>query len=333
VGNEGRAEKAAVVLLNMGGPDSLDAVRPFLHNLFSDPEILRFPLSGLLQRPLAWWIASRRSRKAVENYRAIGGKSPLLEITRAQAAALEQELGADQYTVHVAMRYWRPRAREAAAAVRASGARHLVALPLYPHYCRATTGSSLGDLEEALRAEGLGEFPRAVIRSWHDFTPYIDALVEAIGEALSPRPGATVLFSAHSLPVRIIEEGDPYLEQVQGTVGAVMKRLPGVPHHLAFQSRTGPVRWLEPAVDRVLEELAGQGIKDLVVIPVSFVSDHIETLHEIDVTYQELAGRLGISGFVRAPSLNTRPAFVRALAELVRSQGSGSRSNATLKRV
>ncbi|MHB8765212.1 MAG: ferrochelatase [Deferrisomatales bacterium] len=311
-------EKTAVVLLNMGGPDSLEAVRPFLENLFSDPEILRFPLAGLVRRPLARWIASRRSRRVVEHYRAIGGKSPLRQITEAQARALAEELG-DGYSVHVAMRYWHPRAREAARAAREAGARRLVVLPLYPHYCRATTGSSLADLEQALAAEGLGGLPRRTVRSWPEFGPYADALAEAVREALGALPGATVLYSAHGVPVKLIDEGDPYLDQVQATVAAVTARLPGVPHPLAFQSRAAPVRWLEPSVEEALRALAAEGARPLVVVPVSFVSDHIETLHEIDVEYRELAEQLGIAGFARSPSLNTRPAFIRALAELVRS--------------
>jgi ferrochelatase len=318
----GRADtRTAVVLLNMGGPDSLEAIRPFLENLFSDPEILRFPLANVVRRPLAWWIASRRSRRVVDNYRAIGGKSPLTELTCAQAVALKRELGGSEYSVHVAMRYWHPFAREAARAVRERGANQLVVLPLYPHYCRATTGSSLADLEQALEAEGLEALPRAVIRSWHDFPPYIEALTEAVREGLEAQPDSTVLFSAHGLPVKIIEEGDPYLEQVRGTVDAVMAHLPGTRHRLAFQSRAGPVRWLEPSVSQMLATLAQEGAKELLVVPVSFVSDHIETLHEIDIEYGELARSLGIQGFARAPSLNTRPAFIRALAELVRSQG------------
>lgn len=311
----GQVAKIAVVLLNMGGPDSLDAVRPFLENLFSDPEILRVP--GFVRRPLAWWIARRRAPHSAENYRAIGGKSPLGEITRAQAKALEAELG-PEYAVTVAMRYWRPRAAEAARAVRESGAQALVVLPLYPQFSRATTGSSLGDLERALAEEGLGSLPRAVIRSWEDFPPYAGALAECVREALGGLGNATVLFSAHGLPVKLVEEGDPYLGHVQATVAAVMAHFPGVPHRLAFQSRAGPVRWLEPSVADELAALAGQGVKRVVVVPVSFVSDHIETLHEIDVEYGELALSLGFEVFRRSPSLNTRPSFVRALAQLVR---------------
>ncbi|GAB4261109.1 MAG: ferrochelatase [Deferrisomatales bacterium] len=318
---QGRGEHPAVVLLNMGGPDSLEAVRPFLENLFSDPDILRFPLSGVLQKPLARWIASRRSRRVRPQYERIGGKSPLAEITLAQAARLEEAL-ASQWPgvrVHVAMRYWHPRAAAVARALREDGAGRILVVPLYPHYCRATTGSSLKDLEAALRAEGLGGVPRTVVRSWYDFPPYADALAETVGEALDEVPGATVLFSAHGVPVRLIEAGDPYLDQVRGTVAAVMERLPGVPHRLAFQSRTGPVRWLEPSVERALEALAREGVRRVVVVAVSFVSDHIETLYEIDVQYRALAESLGLEGFRRVPALNTRPSFIRALAELVRT--------------
>ncbi len=310
----------AVFLLNMGGPDSLDAVRPFLQNLFSDPEILRVP--GFLRGPLARWIAARRAPHSAENYRVIGGKSPLAEITLAQARALEGELG-QGYCVHVAMRYWHPRAEEAVRAARERGAREVVALPLYPQFSRATTGSSLGDLEEALAAQGLDALPRRVIRSWEDFPPYVEALAQCVREALAGLEGATVLFSAHGLPVKMVEQGDPYLDQVHATVDAVMARLPGVPHRLAFQSRAGPVRWLEPSVADELRALAAQGVRRLAVVPVSFVSDHIETLHEIDVEYGELARSLGFEAFVRSPSLNTRPAFIQALAELVRRRPGG----------
>jgi ferrochelatase len=313
----GRGGRIAVVLLNMGGPDSLDAVRPFLHNLFSDPEILSVP--AFLRRPLAWWIARRRAPHSAENYRAIGGRSPLGEITRAQATALEAELGPG-YAVTVAMRYWHPRAAEAARAVRVSGARAVVALPLYPQFSRATSGSSLADLEQALADAGLGALPREAIRSWEAFPPYVSALAECVAEGLAGLPGGTVLFSAHGLPVKLVEQGDPYLGHVQSTVAAVMAHLPGVPHRLAFQSRTGPVRWLEPSVADELAALAGQGVKRVVVVPVSFVSDHIETLHEIDVEYGELARTLGFEAFRRSPSLNTRPSFVRALAQLVRER-------------
>lgn len=310
----------AVILLNMGGPDSLEAVRPFLENLFSDPAILGMP--GFVRRPLARLIASRRAPGVVGKYRQIGGRSPLKEITEAQASALEASLGGEErgWSVHVAMRYWRPRAEAAAAAARAAGAERVVVVPLYPQFSRATTGSSLADLDAALAAEGLAELPTTVVQSWHDFPPYLDALTDALVEGLQGLPEATVLFSAHGLPTKLIDQGDPYLDQIQGTVAGVMDRLPGIPWRLAFQSRTGPVRWLEPSTPAMLRILAGEGVRDVVVVPVSFVSDHIETLHELDIEYGELARELGLRTFRRAPSLNTRPGFVEALAELVRSK-------------
>jgi protoporphyrin/coproporphyrin ferrochelatase len=309
--------KTAVVLLNLGGPDSLEAVRPFLANLFSDPEILRFPLSRLLQKPLAFWIASRRSRTVTEKYREIGGKSPLREITEAQASALETMLG-PSFSVHVAMRYWHPRAEEAARELRRAAPDRILALPLYPQYSRATTGSSFRDLREALAAAGLAGVPRVELPSWPDFPPYVDALAECVREGLQGLEGATVLLSAHSLPMRLIDEGDPYLEQVRATAAALAGRLPGTRCELAFQSRTGPVRWLGPAVPEVLRRLAAGGTRKILVVPLSFVSDHIETLHEIDVEYRHLALSVGIAEFRRAPSLNTRSSFIEALAALVR---------------
>jgi len=313
--------KTAVVLLNMGGPDSLEAIRPFLENLFSDPEILRAPL-GLLRKPLARWIAGRRSRRVVHNYEAIGGKSPLREITEAQGRSLLDALGGKEagYSVHVAMRYWHPRADEAARGIASEGAERIVVLPLYPQFCRATTGSSQGDLDRALAFRGLGKLPRSVIRSWQDFPPYADALAETVREGMEGVPGATVVLSAHGIPVRLVNEGDPYLEHVRATAAALGERLPGVGCRLAFQSRAGPVRWIEPYLPQTIEALAREGVKSVLVVPLSFVSDHIETLHELDIETRDLAHRLGIREFRRAPALNTRPAFIRALAELVRSR-------------
>ncbi len=307
-----------VVLLNMGGPDAPEAVRPFLENLFSDPEIL--PAPSLLRRPLARWIAARRSRFVTDRYRAIGGGSPIARITREQAAALQQALGPG-FAVTVAMRYWPPRADAAVADLGRRGVGRVVAVPLYPQFSRTTTGSSLADLERAVAAGGLADRPRVAIRSWHEFPPYLDALAETVAETLERAPGATVLFSAHGLPVRVIEAGDPYLDQVNATVAGVLRRLPPVPHRLAFQSRAGPVKWLEPATEDAIRALGRDGVDRVVVVPVSFVSDHIETLHEIDIEYAAVARDAGIAEFLRAPSLNTRPAFIRALAALVRQRG------------
>ncbi len=308
-----------VVLLNMGGPESTAAVRPFLEELFSDPAIL--PLPAAIRLPLARWIARMRASRVVPRYERIGGRSPLVEITRAQAGALARELrgGGGSWHVEPAMRYTPPRAAEALARLRERGAERLVVLPLYPQYSEATTGSSLRDLERALEAAGMAELPRAVVRSWHDHPGYAGALAEAVREALEGLSDPVVLFSAHSLPERAVRRGDPYLDHVKATVEAVRERLPPVRWRLAFQSRTGPVRWIGPGVEETLAALAREGCGAVVVVPVSFVSDHIETLYEIDVEYRALAEGLGIRAFRRAPALNTRPSFIRALADLART--------------
>ncbi|TAL15715.1 ferrochelatase [bacterium] len=309
--------KTGIFLLNMGGPDSIEAIAPFLYNLFSDPEILKFPLSRWLQRPLASAISKRRAKKVAAQYEAMGGKSPLPGITAAQAKALAEKLGED-YEVFVTMRYWHPRAEEAVRRAKEAGIGRVVVLPLYPHYCRATTGTSIADLEEALEKGGLGGLPKTVIRSWQDFPPYLDALAESLREAMEGAGETTILFSAHSVPVSVIEGGDPYLDHIKATVAGVMERFPGKKHLLAFQSRAGPVKWLAPSMEEALRSLAKEGVKDVTVVAVSFVSDHIETLREIDVEYRELAHSLGITGFRRAPSLNVRPDFISALELLAR---------------
>lgn len=306
----------AVLLLQMGGPDSLEAVRPFLLNLFSDREIIKIGPSWL-QPFIARMIVKRRTPLVVEKYREIGGKSPIRDLTRAQADALSAELGIPCY---VGMRYWQPFTAETLVQMRADGIKKIVALSLYPHYSRATSGSSFNDLTRRL-AELDGVFEVIRITHFYDHPLYIQALVEKIESGLSglqEPTAAELLFSAHSLPQSFIDEGDPYLDHIQATVRLVMKRFSRVSHHLAFQSRAGPVKWLEPSTDDKLRELAQDGCKELLMVPLSFVSDHIETLHEIDIEYAEEARKLGIKTFRRMESLNSSPTFIRCMAELVR---------------
>ena len=315
------SQRTAVLLLQMGGPDSLDAVEPFLYNLFSDRDIIKIG-PAFLQPFIARMIVRRRAPKSAANYRDIGGKSPLRELTEAQAAALEKELGED-YRCVVAMRYWHPFVREALAALKVEGISRVVALSLYPHYSRATSGSSFNDLDRAL-ADSQASFNVVRIRHFFDHPLYIQALAEKIEQGLSGFPERSTVqlfFSAHSLPQSFIDEGDPYLDQIQATVRLVMERFEGVAHHLAFQSRAGPVKWLEPSTGDKLKELAGQGHRQVLMVPLSFVSDHIETLHEIDIEYREEAHRLGISDFRRMESLNSSPTFINCLAELVKKAG------------
>ncbi|NOX20891.1 MAG: ferrochelatase [Nitrospirae bacterium] len=308
--------KTAVILLNLGGPDTLSAVRPFLYNLFSDRDII--PLGPpFLQKPIAWLISVFRAPKTKSAYRLIGGGSPIYEITKNQARLLEQALSESrEIPVYVGMRYWHPFIEEALSEAKTEGIERIIGLSLYPHYSRATTGSTKKVFEEI--AEKLG-LQTDFIDSWYDHPLYIEALVDLIMKNLSWAD--VLLFSAHSLPESFIREGDPYLDEILGTIGAIMKRLKSTvtppPYMVSFQSRSGPVKWLEPSTDDAVVELSKKGAKNILVVPISFVSDHIETLYEIDILYKEIAKKEGIN-LQRIDSLNTHPLFIKALEDLVR---------------
>ncbi|HTG80402.1 MAG TPA: ferrochelatase [Geobacteraceae bacterium] len=318
-------DRTAVLLLQMGGPDSLDAVEPFLRNLFSDRDIIRIG-PAFLQPLIARIIARRRAPKVEGYYRKIGGKSPLRELTEAQAAALEERLGAG-FRCFVAMRYWHPTTVEALAAIKKEGISRIVALSLYPHYSRATTGSSVNELKRVL-AEAGTQFEVSYVDRFYDHPLYIRALAERIGEGIATfaeRDTVELVFSAHSLPRSFIDQGDPYLSHIEETVRLVMERLGEVDYHLAFQSRAGPVKWLEPSTEEMIRHLAAHGCRNMLMVPLSFVSDHIETLYEIDVQYGEEARALGIGTFRRSPSLNDAPLFIDCLADLVLKAVNGDR--------
>jgi len=313
--------RTAVLLLNMGGPDSLEAVRPFLRNLFLDPAILSLP--AVLRRPLASLLSSRRARKVRPRYELIGGKSPIGQITQDQATAVEQLLGPGYGPVLPAFSYWHPFIADAVDAASRSGADSLIGLSLYPQYCMATTGSCLEDVSMNLPGTPFEDSVR-LIDSWASHPAYLQALAGTVQEALARIPekfrnDAVILFSAHGVPESLIEGGDPYLNQTITTVEGVMEHLEGHEHHIAFQSRLGPVKWLQPSLPDKLKELSTKGAPPLVVVPVSFVSDHIETLYELDIQHLQIARELGFTVYERAPALNTRPDFIAALAELVRS--------------
>jgi ferrochelatase len=306
----------------MGGPDSLDAVKPFLINLFTDREIIKIG-PAWLQPILARIIVKKRLPHVEQNYSQIGGKSPLRELTQNQADALETLLG-EEYRCFVAMRYWRPSTIEALAEIKRAGITRVIALSLYPHYSRATTGSSIKELQRVLAEAGV-EFTVQYIDRFYDNPLYIEALCERIREGLTefhPLADVELLFSAHSLPQSFIDEGDPYLSHIQETVRLVMEQF-DLPHHLAFQSRAGPVKWLEPSTDDKLRQMVADGSKNILVVPLSFVSDHIETLHEIDIEYSKKAWELGVAKFARVPSLNSSPKFIECLASLVHKAESG----------
>lgn len=316
--------RTAVVLLNLGGPDSLAAVRPFLYNLFSDPDILDLPLGFLARKPLAWLIARRRTPEASRGYAAIGGQSPLLENTRRQARALAQALAGDgAFDVHVCMRYWHPRAAEVVATLKQAGYARVLLLPLYPQYSRTTTGSSH---KEFLRACARAQYSPHVdcIRAWHDEPHYLDAIAARLRLELArfpdPDPAHTeVLFSAHGLPRKIVDTGDPYETQVRATYEAVRARL-GWPHTtLCYQSRVGPLEWLRPYTEDVIRDKAAQGAKQMLVYPIAFVSDHAETLYELGITYAERARAGGIAHYRVCPALNDDPGLIQGLRALVRA--------------
>jgi len=299
-----------VILLNMGGPDSLDAVKPFLQNLFSDRDIIRLG-PAFLQKTIASLLINKRLKSVMEAYNLIGGKSPLTDITNAQAKALEGTLKGVK--VYVGMRYWHPFIENAIDHALKDGAEWILGLSLYPHYSIATTGSSVKKFDEVIKKYHVDHF---CVTSWFKHPLYIDALVEKIQRGLrafDKKP--IVLFSAHSLPEKFIDKGDPYVNEINGTIQAITKKL-DIEWRLSYQSKTGPVKWLKPTTEHMLHELADEGVKDLLVVPISFVSDHIETLYEIDILYKDMAQELGIN-LKRVESLNTSPKFIEALKDIV----------------
>lgn len=316
--------RVGVLLLNLGGPEHLDDVRPFLYNLFSDPEIIRLPITWL-QKPLAWFIATSRSRKSQENYRQIGGGSPLRRITEEQAQALQTELhnkGQD-VQVYIGMRYWYPFTEEAIARIKRDGIERLVILPLYPQFSISTSGSSFRLLEKIWADDpDLNQIDYTLISSWYDRPGYLQAMADLISQQLDQLPNPDevhLFFSAHGVPVSYVEEaGDPYQKEIEACTNLILRTLnrPNA-HTLAYQSRVGPVEWLRPYTEDAIAELAERGVQNLLVIPISFVSEHIETLQEIDIEYREVAEEAGIHHFHRVPALNTHPVFISDLADLV----------------
>ncbi|MGX9726413.1 MAG: ferrochelatase [Candidatus Electronema sp. VV] len=307
--------KTGVLLLNMGGPEKQADVRPFLYKLFSDRQIIRLS-PAFLQQPLAALIAWRRTPKSMANYQKIGGGSPISAITARQAAALEQALAADGvFIVRPAMRYWHPFAAASLMEMSAAGVTELIALPLYPHYCRATSGSSFADLREQNQKLGLNLSIKEV-RSWPDEPDYIACMSARIQAGLAKFGGtAQVVYSAHSLPQKFIDEGDPYVEEIRKTIAAVEQRT-GQQGRLCFQSRSGPVQWLEPSTPSMLRQLAAEGCTNILMVPIAFVSDHIETLYEIDMLYKDMAQGLGMR-LESTPGLNDDPQFISGLRKLV----------------
>ena len=318
--------RLAIVLFNLGGPDRLEAVAPFLVNLFTDPAILRVP--RLIRPLLARLIAKRRVKAATENYRILGGGSPLLSLTEEQAAALTAALPEFETRCFIAMRYWHPFAAEAMAEVQAFAPDEVVLLPLYPQFSTTTTGSSVTDWAACARAAG-AQFRTRLICCYPEDEAFVAATARIIGEGLARaraemarhRAGTEVrvLFSAHGLPQVIVDQGDPYQFQVERTAALLAARLGLAADgwRVCYQSRATPQKWLDPSIETELRNAAKDKVAVLVV-PVAFVSEHSETLVELDVEYRELAEEIGLAGYFRVPTQNADRLFIEALAGLVR---------------
>jgi ferrochelatase len=311
-----------LIVLNLGGPTNLDDVEPFLRRLFGDPDVIQFGWLRPIQPLFARLVAKRRAPFSREAYKQIGGRSPILEETTAQAEAVAAAMSRRGVAVEpvVAMAAWHPFAEEALAALAAKGVKRAVALPLYPHESRATTGSSLNQLEHARGKRNGLEI--AAIKRYPDAEGYLAAVAARIEDAIATLPPehratAPVLFSAHGLPEAYIKRGDPYLDDIRTTVEAVTRRMNlGERARLCFQSKVGRQRWLGPATETVLEELAKAGTRAVVVVPIAFTGEHVETLQEIDILFRERAIADGIQHFARARTVGVHPAFIEALAEL-----------------
>jgi len=313
-----KKQKTGIILLNMGGPETQNDIAPFLFNLFSDREIIRLG-PPLLQKPIAWFISRRRASQSRLIYAKIGGGSPLLAITLQQASALQKSLTEEdrgEFIVSVAMRYWPPFADEAVNHLLQQEVDSITALSLYPHFSKATTGSSVIHLKKSLFQQA-PQIPLKVISSYPTQPSYIKALADNIktGLQLFQDDNVQIIYSAHSLPVSFIQAGDPYVNHITRTINA-LEQITQQSGRLCFQSRSGPVEWLSPSTPEMLEILAAEGCENILAVPISFVSDHVETLYEINMLYREKAAALNMR-LMSTSSLNTNPLFIRALKEEV----------------
>jgi protoporphyrin/coproporphyrin ferrochelatase len=313
--------RLAVVLFNLGGPDSLDAVEPFLANLFSDRDIFKLPFQNFLSK----FIARKRAPKVIEEYKLIGGKSPIKYWTELQRKMLEDNLKKQNINaeVFIAMRYWHPLTDEIVNKIGTDIYDKIILLPLYPHYSISTTGSSFNEWKRFYKGN---ESKLIFINEYYDNELYCKAINKRIDESLLKFPEVVrkdvqLVFSAHGTPVSYVKKGDPYSHQIKKTIELVMKqRNYSHKHSECFQSKVGPVKWLEPSTDKMIEELASKGKKHLLIIPISFVSDHVETLYELNIEYRHVSEKTGIENYIIMEGLNDSSLFVDALTELVKNQ-------------
>jgi len=311
--------RVGVVLFQLGGPDTLEAIEPFLFNLFCDPDIIDFPFARIGRKPLAKLISTTRAKKVQHHYSTIGGGSPIRRFTEQQARALQLKLNSSGLGARcfVAMRYWHPFTSEAIEQLRRAECDEVVLLPLYPQYSSTTTGSSLNEWRRLFQ----DPLPVYCIENFYSNELYLDALVEKIDEALAgflepDKP--ELIFSAHSVPIAVIEKGDPYQQQIEETVELVIQRGGWRNHYqICYQSKVGASKWLQPSLRSTLRDLSAQNVKEACVVPISFVSDHVETLGEIDHQARKQAAALGIERFEMMAGLNDSPTFIAALADLV----------------
>ena len=314
-------------MFQLGGPDSLDAVEPFLLNLFLDPDIIPMGPLGFLRRPLAKLISSRRSVPVRGKYAEIGGRSPIGTLTERQRGALVEALSNEIDPVAViAMRYWHPLTAEAVEELRkAAPVDEIVLLPLYPQFSYATTLSSLKEWRRVYGSPEGGP-PERTLSQFYDHPLYIQALAQRIGSVLRQFEESSrihLIFSAHALPMSLVEKGDPYPNQIEATVRMVCeegrRQYPGWPqtHLLCYQSRVGPSKWLQPPLTATIERLGTEGVKEMLVVPISFVTEHIETLHEINIEAREDAKKFGVEVFRMMPAVGDSPLFIAALKDIV----------------
>ena len=313
------ARRVGIVLFQLGGPDTLEAIEPFLYNLFCDPDIIDFPFARIGRKPLAKLISTTRARKVQHHYSTIGGGSPIRRHTERQARALETELRNQGIDAHcfVAMRYWHPFTSEAIAQLGAADCDEVVLLPLYPQYSSTTTGSSRNEWNRLFQQD----IPVHCVETFYQDTTYLDAVIEKINEARARFPvpeRPEIVFSAHSVPLAVIEKGDPYQRQIEETVRLLMQRGGWLnPHRLCYQSKVGASKWLQPSLHHTLKQLSAKQVREVCVVPVAFVSDHVETLAEIDREARHEAQQLGFTQFEMSAGLNDSPKFIQALGQIV----------------